>query len=311
MHKKWWGLGTLVGFLVVTLILMITGWQPNRQRQAKPIRVVTSLNFYGEVAESVAGKYGQTTSFINNSAVDTHDFQPSTKQAQQLSEANVVIENGLGYDSWLNQMVGANNQDLAVVNVGKTVAHKRSGANEHVWYQPQTMSKLATTLARQYSRIDPAHRKYYATQAQKYRQSLQPLNQLIEQAKRGVQSGHNQVLVSEPVFDYALENLGYRIMNRHFAKAIEDDNDPSPHDIAMMQTAIRQRRVAFFVNNRQESSTTIKNMLKLCKKYDVPVLNVTETKPAGQTYVQWMMDQYQQLIKIQKREANNGSNLSQ
>ena len=109
------------------------------------------------------------------------------------------------------------------------------------------------------------------------------------------------VLVSEPVFDYALDNLGYRIANQRFAKAVEDDNDPSPKEIAAMQSAIRQRRVAFFVNNKQESNSTIKNMLKLARQYDVPVLNVTETKPDHQTYTEWMQTQYQQLIKIQEQ----------
>lgn len=301
MKKKWWGLAGLIASLVIILILMITGWQPRKQHQHRPIRVVTSLNFYGEVAQSVAGKYGHVTSFINSAAVDTHDFQPSTKQAQQLGEANVVIENGLGYDTWLQKMTKANDRDQVVINVGRDVAHKKAGDNEHVWYQPTTMSKLAQQLADRYAKLDPQHRAYYYSRARQYQQRLAPLNRTINQAKQGVQKGDRSVLVSEPVFDYALANLGYRIDNRHFAKAVEDDNDPSPRDIAEMRTAIRQHRVAFFVNNKQESNSTIKNMLHLARQNGVPVLNVTETKPANETYASWMQKQYEQLIRIQKR----------
>lgn len=301
MQKKWWGLIGLVGLLILTLILMITGWQPNARHQQRPIRVVTSLNFYGEVAQSVAGKYGQVTSFINNSAVDTHDYQPATKQAQQLATANVVIENGLGYDTWLGKMVQATDNDQVVINVGSKIAHKRSGSNEHVWYDPKTMGLLATALAQKYAQLDPQHRTYYFTRARRYQKQLEPLNQTIERAKRNVNPQHNQVLVSEPVFDYALGNLGYQIENQQFAKAVEDENDPSPKNIAAMQTAIRQRRVAFLVNNQQESNPTVKNMLQLAKQNHVPILNVTETKPAHRTYVQWMQAEYQQLIRIQER----------
>ncbi|WP_295731769.1 metal ABC transporter solute-binding protein, Zn/Mn family [uncultured Limosilactobacillus sp.] len=301
MNKKWWGLAGLITSLVIILILMITGWQPHQQHRQRPIRVVTSLNFYGEVAKSVAGKYGNVTSFINSSAVDVHDFQPSTKQAQQLAEANVVIENGLGYDAWLQKMTAASGRDQAVINVGKNVAQKKAGDNEHVWYQPRTMEKLAQRLAAQYAKLDPQHRTYYYSRARKYQQQLAPLNHTIDQAKQRVQRRHNLVLVSEPVFDYALENLGYRIDNQHFAKAVEDDNDPSPKDITEMQRAIRQHRVVLFVNNKQESNSTVKNMLKLARQEHVPVLNVTETKPQHETYLTWMQKQYQQLIKIQKR----------
>ncbi|HJA47323.1 MAG TPA: zinc ABC transporter substrate-binding protein [Candidatus Limosilactobacillus excrementigallinarum] len=301
MKKKRWGLIGLIASLVVVLILMITGWQPHFHRQQRPIRVVTSLNFYGEVAQSVAGKYGDVTSFINSAAVDTHDFQPSTKQAQQLAEANVVIENGLGYDTWLQKMTKSTDHEQTVINVGREVAHKKAGNNEHVWYQPSTMSDLATKLAQKYAKLDPKHRAYYYARARRYQKQLAPLNKTIAQAKRGVDPQRNVVLVSEPVFDYALDNLGYRIANQRFAKAVEDDNDPSPKEIAAMQSAIRQRRVAFFVNNKQESNSTIKNMLKLARQYDVPVLNVTETKPDHQTYTEWMQTQYQQLIKIQEQ----------
>lgn len=301
MSKKWWGLFGLISLLVIVLVLMITGWQPNQKRQQRPIRVVTSLNFYGEVAQKVAGQYGDVESFINSGSVDTHDFQPSTKQARQLNRANVVIENGLGYDEWVNKMVHATDGQQRVINVGKDVAHKQAGDNEHVWYAPTTMGKLATDLAQQYSKIDPAHRNYYHERARSYQKQLATLNTTIEQAKQKVQSNNQAVLVSEPVFDYALQNLGYKIANPQFAKAVEDGNDPSPQEIAKIQEAIRNHEIAFVVNNQQESNSTVKNMLKLARQHHVPILNVTETKPAHQTYVEWMQNQYNALIKIQER----------
>lgn len=301
MRKKWWGLGVLVSLLLITLILMITGWQPHQTRQHKPIRVVTSLNFYGEVAKEVAGKYGETTAFINNSAVDPHDFQPSTKQAQELEQANVVIENGLGYDSWVSKMETASSKERTVINVGAQVAHKRPGENEHVWYRPSTMSRLATLLAKKYGKIDPKHKDYYAARARRYQQKLAPLNTTIAKATANAQWGNKKVLVSEPVFDYALVHMGYRIANPHFAKAIEDGNDPAAKDIARMRSDIKHHRVAFFVNNSQESTSTINNLVKLAHQEGVPVLNVTETKPAHESYVHWIKSEYQRLIKIQER----------
>lgn len=300
MNKKYLGLGSLILTLVVILGLMITGWTPNQSTRDKPIRVVTSLNFYGEVAQQVAGKYGDVTSFIDSSAVDTHDYQPSTKQAVQLAKANVVIENGLGYDQWLSQMVSSNGADLRVINVGKQVAGKISGDNEHVWYAPNTMVKLTRLLAKQYGKIDPSHKEYYQQNAQKYENKLVKLNHTIAKAKAGVNANKRNVAVSEPVFDYALGNLGYKITDQHFAKAIEDDNDPSPHDIASLQRSMENHQIAFFVNNEQEEGTTVRNILKVAHKNHIPVLNVTETKPAKMTYIEWIQSEYQELIKIQE-----------
>ncbi|MCB7112164.1 metal ABC transporter solute-binding protein, Zn/Mn family, partial [Agathobacter rectalis] len=101
-----------------------------------------------EAAQAVAGKYGQTVSVIDNAAVDPHEYQPATVQAEQVAKANVVILNGLGYDQWMNDLVKANqNGSQTVVNVGRQIAGQKNGANEHVWYRPQTMKKLAYYLA--------------------------------------------------------------------------------------------------------------------------------------------------------------------
>ncbi len=300
MVKKYWKLIALVAVLGGFLGLMITDWRP-QSKSAKPIRVMTSLNFYGEVAKAVAGEHGQVTSLIDSSAVDTHDYQPTAKQARQLATANVAIENGLGYDQWMNKMVKATDHKLTVVNVAKDVAQKHAGDNEHVWYQPATMQKLATQLAADFSKLDPKHKDEYQANARAYQKRLDKLNAVIETAKAGV-GANNRVAVSEPVFDYALSNLGYEIANPHFEKAVEDDNDPSPHDIAQLRYDIKNHRIAFFVNNAQESDQTVKNLVKLAHENDVPVLSVTETKPDGEDYVSWMTKQYQALIKIQRGE---------
>lgn len=300
MRKYWIGVSSLVGLLVVILVLSLIPLR-NFSTHPKPIRVVTSLNFYGEVAGEVAGKYGQVTSIINNASVDPHDYQPSTQQARELGAANLVIQNGLGYDHWLTKLTKVSSNKVTTIDVASQVAGKHAGDNEHIWYQPDTMKKLATKQAAQYSKMDPAHASYYHYRARRYLQSLKPLDREIAKLKKGVHQ-HEEVAVSEPVFDYALANLGYRVMDNHFAKAIEDGNDPSPRDVSHLQAAIKGHQIAFLVENAQTDDQVINNLVRLAHQHNVPVLKVTEAKPAGLTYRQWMMKQYQELARIQQKE---------
>ena len=108
--------------------------------------------------------------------------------------------------------------------------------------------------------------------------------------------------MSEPVFDYALNATGYQVSDRHFEKAIEDETDPSPKDIRSIKNDIKNHRLAFFVENSQTSDKMVNNLVKYARKHNTPVLRVTESKPNGKTYKQWMMSQYQQLSKIQDKE---------
>lgn len=306
-RKFFIGVTTLIAILAMILLLMVTGWQPRRQA-SRPIRVVTSLNFYGETARAVAGKYGRVTSIINGTAVDPHDYQPSSSQAEIVARANVVIVNGLGYDQWLSQLVAGNDEKQTVVNVAQQVAGKKAGANEHVWYRPSTMPQLADVLARRYAQLDPAHADYYHRRALVYRHSLASLKRQIKQARVNAQrSSQKRVDVTEPVFDYALDHMGYQINDRHFAKAIEDGNDPSPADIKNLRDDLLHHRVAFLVENVQTSDRMITNLVRLAKQEGVPVVKVSEAQPANEDYVQWMSRQYRQLIKIQT-EGNNHLN---
>ena len=261
--------------------------------QASKFQVVTTTDFYEEVAAEVLGSKGKVTSIINNPNIDPHDFEATTKTAKIVSHANLVIYNGLGYDNWVKKLDGK--KYLAVA----PLVGKKDGANEHIWYNIQAMKSLTTKLASYFGNQDPKNAQYYQDNAKKY---IKDLNQLTSLQKQIATKAKGQkVAVSEPVFDYALESMNYKVANRHFAKATEEENDPSYSDIKHLQDLIKQKKIAFFVLNTQSDSKVIDNILALCKQAQIPVVKVTETKPKGQSYVQWMTKEFKQIQTIQTR----------
>ncbi|WP_125579222.1 metal ABC transporter solute-binding protein, Zn/Mn family [Lacticaseibacillus suibinensis] len=290
MKRHFWLLG-----LIMLLGLTACSPKPSAHKQ---LTVVASVNFYGEVAQAVAGDYGHVTAIINNPAVDPHDYEPTTEAAKTVADANVVVVNGAGYDSWMSRLTAADDDPVKTVSAAKVVGVK-AGENEHIWYKPKMMVKMANALAQTYGEVDPAHKVAYRKNAQRYIKSLQPMFALEAQLKA---SAKNQtVAVSEPVFDNTLTALGYRIMNGHFARAIEDSSDPSPQDVRQLERALEAKQVAFFVQNTQVDSKIVTNMVAKAKAAGVPIVKVTETMPKGQTYSSWMMAQYKQIQKIQAR----------
>lgn len=285
------------------LLLGATACSPTKSQpttsKTKPIHVVASLDFYGEVARTVLGDHGTVTTIIKSSGIDPHDFEPTPKDATAVARANVVLGNGLGYDAWLSKLVKSHHHQAQLIRVGEDVMDKKLGANEHIWYDPETMARTATYLARQFGKRAPRYRAIYQRNAAAYIRRLAPLQAQIKSLK---QHSHQQrVDVSEPVFDYALMALGYRRNNQQFALAIENGTDPAPAAIKRLQADLRHHRIAFLVNNQQTSNKTVKAMVQLAKQEQVPVLNVTETLPQGKTYLTWMQGQYRQLAAIQRQ----------
>ena len=282
---------------LVTLLSLITVGCSNKQNstsQSNKISIVTTTNVYSDIAKNIVGKYGTATTIIDKSSVDPHDFDPTTADAKKVAQANIIVANGLGYDSWMNKL--AKSVDKKPVLVGEDLMGLKSGDNPHIWYNLDMPTKYVEYLVKRLSKLDKKHAAYFKENGEKYLAKIDKIKQLA-QANKGDQK---PVFVSEPVFDYALQEAGYKIGDKEFEEAIENGTDPSPKTINEMNNSIKQKKIAFFVNNTQASSSTVKSFVKLAKKNNVPVLNVRETIPNNTTYLAWMKENYQKLADIQK-----------
>lgn len=281
---------------LVTLLSLITVGCSNKQNstsQSDKISIVTTTNVYSDIAKNIVGKYGTATAIIDKSSVDPHDFDPTTADAKKVAQANIIVANGLGYDSWMNKL--AKSVDKKPVLVGEDLMGLKSGDNPHIWYNLDMSTKYVDYLVKRLSKLDKKHVAYFKENGEKYLAKIDKIKQLAK-ANKGDQK---PVFVSEPVFDYALQEAGYKIDDKKFEEAIENGTDPSPKTINEMNNAIKQKKIAFFVNNTQASSSTVKSFVKLAKKNNIPVLNVRETIPNNTTYLAWMKENYQKLADIQ------------
>ena len=281
---------------LVTLLSLITVGCSNKQNstsQSDKISIVTTTNVYSDIAKNIVGKYGTATAIIDKSSVDPHDFDPTTADAKKVAQANIIVANGLGYDSWMNKL--AKSVDKKPVLVGEDLMGLKSGDNPHIWYNLDMPTKYVDYLVKRLSKLDKKHAAYFKENGEKYLAKIDKIKQLAK-ANNGDQK---PVFVSEPVFDYALQEAGYKIGDKKFEEAIENGTDPSPKTINEMNNAIKQKKIAFFVNNTQASSSTVKSFVKLAKKNNIPVLNVRETIPNNTTYLAWMKENYQKLADIQ------------
>ncbi|MCP9317738.1 zinc ABC transporter substrate-binding protein [Lactobacillus helveticus] len=260
------------------------------------VSIVTTTNIYADIAKNVAGKYGSVQAIIKNIATDPHDFEPTTADAKKLTNANIIVANGLGYDSWMNKL--ASSVSKKPVLVGEDLMGLTKVDNLHIWYDLDMPTKYVNYLVKRLSKLDKKHAAYFKENGDKYLAKIAKVKQIAKSADK---KNNKPVFVSEPVFDYGLEEAGYKIGDKEFEEAIENGTDPSPKTINKMTNEIKDKKIAFFVNNTQASSSTVKTFVKLAKENGVPVFNVRETIPNHMTYLDWMRENYQNLANISKK----------
>jgi zinc/manganese transport system substrate-binding protein len=256
------------------------------------IKIVAAENFLGEVASAVGGDRVEVTSVITSPDADPHDFEPTAETSKAVSDAQVVVYVGIGYDEWMDKLLKAGSASKKVIKVGEDLLGKKAGDNPHIWYIPESMPKLADALADQLGQIDASQADAFKKRAQDYKAGLAPLTDLVNKLK---QPSPVDIAVSEPVFDYMAAALNLRVINPKFAKAVEEESDPAPGDVASLQDALKGKSVKLLVQNTQAESPTVKTIVDLATSSQIPIVHVTETEPQGKNYVQWMTDQLTEL----------------
>ena len=269
---------------------------PARKVEApKTLTIVAAENFYGSLARAVAGEHADIVSILSNPDADPHLFEADAKTARSLSDARIVIANGADYDPWMTKLLAASaNPDRSEIVAAELVGRK-AGDNPHLWYDPETMAKVARSLSDDLVRVDPAHADAYRGNADAYLKSLSGLTDKMAAMK--ARYAGQPVTATEPVFGYMAEALGLEMRNQPFQMAVMNGTEPSPREIADFETDLRTHRVRALLYNSQADDEAVKRLVDIARASQVPVVGVSETEPAGMGYVAWMTGQLTALDK--------------
>ncbi|HXR27771.1 MAG TPA: zinc ABC transporter substrate-binding protein [Candidatus Baltobacteraceae bacterium] len=260
-----------------------------------PLAVMGTENFYADLLTEIGGSRVQATSLLNDPNADPHEFETSPQDAALVADARLVIVNGIGYDDFMQQLLGAAPDPTRVVINVQQLLGVGDDVNVHIWYDPGTMPKVAQTAAAALSRLDPANAAYYAANEQAYLASLQPLTTEIALLK-STYSGA-PVAFTEPVAGYLAAAIGLQVLTPEgFQKAIEEGTDPAPADVAAEQDLLTGKKVRVLLYNSQVTSPITQQVHDLAVQNGIPVVGVAETMPpAYQHYVDWQLAQMQAL----------------
>ncbi len=254
------------------------------------IVAVGAENEYASVIQQIGGTYVRTSAIMSNPNTDPHTFEASTSVARQISSAQLVVQNGLGYDTFMTTIEDAvPDSSRKVIDVQKLLGLPDSTPNPHLWYKPATMPAVASAIATDLASIQPAHASYFRARAHVFDRSLTAWNQAIA-AFRDRYPG-TPVAVTEPVADYLLQAVGADIMTPFpFQADIMNGVDPSAQDVAVERNLFTQHKVRVFLYNQQVTDTLTQSFIALAQRNGIPVVGVYETMPEpGYDYQSWML----------------------
>jgi zinc/manganese transport system substrate-binding protein len=296
MRKRFQAL--IAVLLPLGLALLAAGCSPAYGDPPGVVVAVGAENEYANVIQQVGGKYVQVSAIMSNPNTDPHTFEASPSVARLVSSAQLVVQNGVGYDTFMNTIEDAVPSGARkVITVQDLLGLPDSTPNPHLWYKPGTMTAVAGAIAADLGALLPARAAYFKANAAAFGRSLQAWTNAI--ASFRAKYPDTPVATTEPVADYMLQAAGAD--NRTpwaFQADIMNGTDPSAQDVAVERNLFTQHQVKVFVYNQQVTDSLTESFITLAHQNGIPVLGVYETMPTpGYDYQSWMLTEVQDLQK--------------
>lgn len=254
------------------------------------INAVGTENEYANVLSQIGGRYVQVSSIISNPNTDPHTFEASPSVAEEVSHAELIVQNGVGYDSFIDNLESASpNPKRKVIVAQKVLGLPDKTPNPHLWYSPKTMPAVAKVMASDLSELDPSHKAYFQARLQAFDASLKPWFEAIAVFKAKYPG--TPVATTEPVADYMLEAMGMRNLTPFaFQADIMNGVDPAPEDVTLEDGFFIKHQVKVFCYNQQVVDSLTTSVRQTAQSAGVPVVGVYETMPTpGYDYQSWMV----------------------
>ncbi len=291
MNKK------IVVWTVIVVLIIIGAMSIFRRSSNAPINtdashhvieIVAAENFWGSLISQLGGTHVNVVSIVSDPNADPHEYESSATNAREVATADYVVENGAGYDSWMDKLLSAGGKRNRKILNAADLLDKKDGANPHFWYYPEYLNQVVAQMEKDLVAIDPANSDYYNSQYALLQTALKPYQDRVASIKQ--QFNGTKIAATESIFVYPAQALGLNLVSStQFMNAIDEGNDPSAQSVIQFENLLKDNQVKVLVYNEQTITPITLTMKKLAGDANIPVVGITETiQPPDVSFQDWM-----------------------
>ncbi len=222
-----------------------------------PVPVVATFSILGDMVERIGGDHVAVTTLVGADG-DAHVYQPVPADARAVSQADILVFNGLAFEGWLHRLVEASNFDGIRVVASEGIAPIAfEGNDDHAAYDPHAWKSLANAvvyvdnITAVLAAVDPANASSYYRNRAAYVAEIKALDAEIREIVAGLPEDGRTVVTSHDAFGYFSETYGLRFVAPH---GVSTESEPSAADVAALIRQIREEGIkAIFVESITDS----------------------------------------------------------
>lgn len=242
-----------VSIFVVALVALVGPASANAD--AARLNIVATFSILGDFAKNVGGERVNVTTLVGPNS-DTHVYTPTPSDAKKITDAKLVIVNGLGLEGWLPRLVKSSGSKAATVVASKGVAPRRiedghshdpSGADPHAWQSVVNAKTYVANIRDALIAADPAGAEAYKANAAAYLGKLDALDRDVRESVAKIPPERRSVISTHDAFGYFAAAYGIKFIA---PQGVSTESEPSARDIAAIISQIKKQKIpAVFLEN--------------------------------------------------------------
>ncbi|MDE0334626.1 MAG: zinc ABC transporter substrate-binding protein [Defluviicoccus sp.] len=247
---------------------------PATAQSGKPIPVVATFSILGDMVKRIGGEHVALTTLVGPDG-DTHVYRPTPADARAVSEAKILVVNGLQFEGWLDRLIDASNfRGVRVVAThgiepiafedehdnhddhGKHDEHAEGGDHDghdhgafdpHGWQSLRNAAVYADNIAAALAEADPANAAAFQRNREAYAAEIEALDSEIRKIVAGLPAASRTVVTSHDAFQYFGRDYGLTFVA---PQGLSTESEASAKDVVRLIRQIRDEGIrAVFIEN--------------------------------------------------------------
>ena len=279
---------TPLAAVAATALVGALGGCSSESNGASDTDIIATTNVWADVASAVTGS--EVDAIITGDAVDPHHFEPSAKDLARIKGANTVVANGGAYDAALYTAAEQDRIIYAIPLLDEHEAHDHDHAHmpdaldelEHACFAPEKIRKVAEDIADR-----------TGGDASDVKQRIGDIQSKLNGVPH-VHIGMTETIAAGLVWGTELHD----ITPEEYVKASLNHQEPSAAAVAAFLEQIENGELDMLFVNPQSTNSATQRLADAAKAHNVPVVEIRETPPSGQRFLDYFEEIVDQIADI-------------
>jgi ABC-type Zn uptake system ZnuABC Zn-binding protein ZnuA len=284
----------------IVMLAMVTACQGPGSPSAPPasagLKVVTTTTVFADIVRIIGGDRVAVSSIIP-AGVGPEDFEPKPDDAKLLSDAALIVSNGVGLDDFLHDLLASGSGGATpqlVLGEGIPTVTEDGEENPHFWLDPSLVKQYyVPRIAAKLAEIDPAGKASFDANAATYSTALDTLDADLKAKVEQIPEANRKLVTFHDAFPYFARHFGFELVGVILQNP---GQEPTAADLAALVDQVKAAGVKAVFSEAQFSPKLAETLAKEAGITDVVTTLYTDSlgPPPADSYIglmHWDVDQ--------------------